>query len=91
MIDCPALIIKLLNFVGIKAKLNLLLGDCDMEVDEKVELDTLQQMISLYLRVRSFSYAKDIVEKYKTTAAKTKTKALRKEVKKSSNEVKRLP
>ena len=92
-IDFPALIIKLLNSVDIKAKFNLLLGECEcnMEVDEKVGLDTLQQMISLYLRVRSFSFAKDIVEKCKNTAAKTKTKALRKEIKKSSNGVRCLP
>ena len=90
-IDYPALIIKLLNFVDIKAKFNLLSGECDMEVDEKVGLDTLQQMISLYLRVRSFSFAKDIVQKCKNTAAKTKTKALRKEIKRSSNGVRCLP
>ena len=52
-IDCPALTIKLLNSVDIKAKFNLLLGECDMEVDEKVGLDTLQQMISLERKSRS--------------------------------------
>ena len=48
-IDYPALIIKLLNFVDIKAKFNLLLGECDMEVDEKVGLHTYTATNDLFI------------------------------------------
>ena len=39
-------------------------------------------IINLYVRLRSFSLAKDIIEKYKVNAKKTKPKALRKEISK---------
>ena len=60
-IDCPALVIKLSNSVDIKAKFNLLLGECDMEVDENVGLDTLQQMISFVFKSKVLFICKDIV------------------------------
>ena len=37
-------------------------------------------IINLYVRVRPFSLAKDIIEKYKVNAKKTKAKGLRKEI-----------
>ena len=44
-----------------------------------VTKSVLYSIISLYVRVRSFSLAKDI-EKYKVNAKKTKAKGLRKEI-----------
>ena len=43
-----------------------------------VTKSVLYNIINLYFRLRSFSLAKDIIEKYKVNAKKTK--ALRKEI-----------
>ena len=41
----------------------------------------LENIVKLYLKVRSFSYAKDYIAKYKIKEKQTKTKALRSELK----------
>ena len=46
----------------------------------------LENVIKLYLKVRSFSYTKDYVAKYKIKEKEVKKKALRKDMKQSSNE-----
>ena len=48
-------------------------------------LITLENFVKLYVRVRSFSYAKDIVNKYKLKEKASKTKALRTELKNKSS------
>ena len=44
----------------------------------------LENVIKLYLKVRSLSYGKDYIAKYKIKEKPTKTKALRKDLKMSS-------
>ena len=41
----------------------------------------LENIVKLYLRVRSFSYAKDYISKYKIKGKQTKSKAIRKDLK----------
>ena len=84
-IDCPTLVLKGLNAIDTRAKFNVLLESCKIEVNRNIGLDTLQQILSLYVKVRSFSFAKDIVEKYKNTEVKVKAKSLRTEIKRSSD------
>ena len=43
----------------------------------------LENIVKLFLRVRSFSYAKDYITQYKIKEKKSKSKALRKDLKKS--------
>lgn len=45
--------------------------------------DVLHSIVNLYIRVRSFSLAKDIIQNFKVKAKQTKGKALRKEIKRS--------
>ena len=47
--------------------------------------DLLTSIIKLYVRVRSFSYAKDIIQRFKVKDKLLKSKALRKEIKRSGN------
>ncbi len=44
----------------------------------------LENVVKLYLKVRSFSYAKDYVEKYKIKGKEGRKRALRKNMKQSS-------
>jgi hypothetical protein len=46
----------------------------------------LENIIKLYVRVRSFSFAKDYITKYKIKAKQIKKKSLRKEMKKGSKD-----
>ena len=46
----------------------------------------LENVIKLYLKVRSFSYARDFITKYKIKEKQTKKRALRKDLKQSSSE-----
>ena len=57
----------------------------DTNVQNEIKENILQKMLQLYLRVRSFSLAKDITTKQKKlhAQAKAKNKGLRKEIKKS--------
>lgn len=45
----------------------------------------LENIVKLYIRVRSFSYARDYISKYKIKEKQTKSKSLRKGLKRSKN------
>ena len=47
---------------------------------------TLENFVKLYVRIRGFSYAKVIVNKYKLKEKASKTKALRNELKNKSSQ-----
>ena len=44
----------------------------------------LHNIINLYLHVRSFSFAKDVIQKHKIKQKQVKAKSLRKKVKRAS-------
>ena len=56
----------------------------DITVTKECSQLTLENIVKLYVRVRSFSYAKDIVNKYKLKEKMSKSKALRTQLKKTS-------
>ena len=60
--------------------------DCNIsnKLNEEVKLNLLEQMLKLYLRVRSFSYAKDFTNKQKQHSS-NQNKALRKGLKKTTS------
>ena len=45
----------------------------------------LENIVKLYIRVRSFSYPRDYTSKYKIKEKQTKSKSLRKDLKRSKN------
>ena len=54
-----------------------------MVIDSEVKDNLLENMFKLYLRVGSFSYARDITNKHMFVLKKKKNKALRKDIKKT--------
>ena len=56
----------------------------DFGVSSECSKLALENFVKLYIRVRSFSHAKDIVCQYKLKAKQSKTKALRKQLQKQS-------
>ena len=62
---------------------NVTLG-LDFDISSECRKLALENFVKLYVRVRSFSHAKDIVNQYKLKAKQSKTEALRKQQKKQS-------
>ena len=62
---------------------NLILAEAELEPDKHVEKDVIHNIVSLYVRVRAFSFAKDIIQRYKIKSKQTKVKSLRKEISRS--------
>ena len=54
-----------------------------MPVSEKVLNVTLYNMLHLYIKIQSYTFAKNKVEKHRPKFRKTRPKALRKEIKRS--------
>ena len=73
---------KLNNFSPLLMIFRHIVSDCDATVNDQVEMNTLSSILTLYLRVRTFSLAKDIVAKQKGKIFDCK--ALRKSIKLSS-------
>ena len=61
---------------------------CDAEVvgSKNVWKYVLYSIVNLYMRVRSFSLAKDIIQDFKIKSKQGKGKALRKEIQRSCQE-----
>ena len=51
-----------LRTCDIIANYNLMVSDAELEPDSHVCKDVLHGIVSLYINVRSFSYAKDIIQ-----------------------------
>ena len=62
---------------------NILLS-AGVNQSSKTQTLCLENIVKLYLRVRSFSYARDYITKYKIKEKQLKHKALRKDMKQSS-------
>ena len=65
---------------------NAIVSESGLHIDSSVSKDILHSIIHLYVRVRSFSLAKDIIQKYKIQQKQVKAKALRKEIQRVSEE-----
>ena len=61
-----------------------IIPNCYLQISKECQSLCLENFVKLYVTVRSFSFAKDIVNKYKLSQHTQKNKALRKELKKAS-------
>ena len=85
-IDIEIIVSALMTNMTIIALYQNWIKTVEAEIDESIAFDLLEKLIRLYIRVRSFSATKDIVNKYRKKHAKTK--ALRTELKKSHSDEK---
>ena len=70
----------------VKCKWGEICCQSELEIEKHVSNDLLSSIINLYVRIRSFTYAKDIVQKFKLNQSSTgKDKSLRKNIKRSSD------
>ena len=64
-----------------------IIANCDVEITKECQSLCLENIVKLYVTVRCFSFAKDIVNKYKLSEGVKRNKALRKDLKKASSEL----
>ena len=80
-IDSKPLVDTLMKNHVVKSFWHKMVEDSMLSIDSDVGKDVLEQMLGLYIRVRSFAYAKSIREKHKLQAKRGKKRSLRNELK----------
>ena len=63
---------------------NDIVSESSLEIDKRISKDMLHNIINLFLHVRSFSFAKDVIQKHKIKEKQVKAKSLREEIKRAS-------
>ena len=63
-----------------------MLSDVELIVQSGVAKDVLHNIIQMYVRVHSFSFANDIIQKHKMKLKQLKSKALCKDISRASKE-----
>ena len=59
--------------------------DENYSIKSEVKFSVLENMLKLYLRVRAFSFAHNLVNNHKFAMKKSKARALRKDIKKATD------
>ena len=80
-IESRPLVEKLTKSITVNAKFNTLLEKTKFQIKNYLAKDSLFKIIELFIKVRTFLHAKDIVQNYKAKQYKNKSKALRKDIK----------
>lgn len=80
------IISRSMHDVTVVASHSAMLADSEVEISSHVAKDVLHNIISLYVRVRSFSFVKDVIQKHKIRLKQLKSKALRKDINRSSTD-----
>ena len=80
-IDCKNLVHQMLQNILITSNFHNICMSLEIEVDEEFAVDALEQILTLFIRVRSFSFAKYFREKYKSQKKLSKKSSLRTEIK----------
>jgi len=85
-LDVQLIIDQLMMDTQVISMYNSLVDDDEnYSIKSEVKFSVLENMLKLYLRVRAFSFAKDIVNNHKFAMKKSKARALRKDIKKATD------
>ena len=87
-IPCDKLCNDALDSPLLKSLWDNILQGCGNNISKQTNKLCLENIVKLYLRVRSFSYAKDYISKFKIQQKAKKSKGLRKELKRYSEDKK---
>jgi uncharacterized C2H2 Zn-finger protein len=85
-IPCDKLCNDALDLPLLKSLWDNILQACGNNISKQTNKLCLENIIKLYLKVRSFSYAKDYISKFKIQQKAKKSKGLRKELKRYSED-----
>ena len=84
-IDAAEIVQNIIESSTIKSKFKTVCCDIDPKVDSEISINLLEQMLTLFVRIRTFSFAKDIREKHKAAKKTNKKCSLRTEIKQGSS------
>ena len=76
-IDTKSIIEKTIKDENVLINFNILLAESELQVEDELAQLLLHNILSLYVRVRAFSSARDIVHKFKMRQGISKKKGLR--------------
>ena len=85
-IDIVAITLKATSDSDVLSNYGLIITDAEIKPSSHVIKDVLHGIMTLYVRVRSFSFTKDVIEKNKIRMKQTKGKSLRKDISRSCQE-----
>ena len=75
-IPCEQLCNNALDLPLLKSLWGNIMQDCSQETSKQTKKLCLENIVKLYLRVRSFSYAKDYISNFKTQQKAVRSKSL---------------
>lgn len=84
-IDAKDMVGTLLQHSEILSQFSKVRSKAEQKADKDVAMDLLEDIITLFIRVRAFSYAKDCQERHKIKSKKAKERSLRTSIKKKSS------
>ena len=82
---CEDLVEEILKDSSVLSNYSNICLNANLKISKEVRMDLLEHMMTVYFRVRTFSFAKDIREKHKISKKQAKKRSLRTEIKKSSS------
>ena len=82
-IDTNTIMHDLLVNTKVASLFTSIIENSGVAIDSEVKDNLLENMLKLYLQIRSFSYARDIANKHMFALKKKKNKAQRKDIKKA--------
>ena len=71
-ISCPDLVRETLKEPSVLSNYEDICLDSNLKLDKEVSMDLLENIVALYIRVRTFSFAKDVQEKHKLAKKQAK-------------------
>ena len=86
-IESRPLVEKLTKSITVNSKFNTLLEKTKLQIKDYLAKDILFKIIEPFIKVRTFSHAKDIVQNYKAKQYKNKSKTLRTDIKRSTEKL----
>ena len=84
-ISRDAIIVECQKDVDIVSNFKTVVDNAELQIEKNTAADILQAVVRLYITVRCYSFANDIVQKYKTKLKLNKSKGIRKEIKRASD------
>lgn len=85
-VDIAGIAQKSVSDSDVVSNYQTMVSDAVLVPTKNVSKDVLDSIVNLYIRVRSFSLAKDTIQHFKINAKQAKGKALRKEIQRSCDE-----
>ena len=82
---CADLVTQSLKNITIISKFNAIALSVDIHMKKEFCINLLEHILTLYFRVRAFSFAKDVREKHKAAKKTSRKRSLRTEIQKASS------